>query len=394
VYTFPHYIQNDSNDCGPSCLRMIMKYYGKSIDLVRLREMCFISREGVSLLSIAEAAETFGFRTKGVNIDYSKLVEEASMPCIVHWNQNHFVVVYRISKRNVYVADPAFGLLKYNKDEFCKSWISNNDKEGELGICLLLETTEKFYETDIEDTKKVGWNFLYAYLKTYRKFFFQLALSLIFASIVQLILPFITQAVVDTGINNQNISFIYLALIAQMVLFISRMTVDFIRTRILMHISARINISIISDFLAKLMRLPLSFFDSKMIGDLLQRINDHERIEHFLTSQTLSVIFSFFNLIVFSVVLAIYSINILAVFVIGSVLYGLWILLFMKKRKELDYKRFNQLSQNQSNTLELIEGIQEIKLNNCEHKKFKPHCFKLILKTCRLRNINSRVRFL
>ena len=366
---FPFTLQHDQTDCGPSCLRMIAKYYGKSIDLQFLREKCYITREGVSLLGIAEAAEEIGFRTKGLNISYQQLSEQVNLPCIIHWNQNHFVVVYKITNKKVYVSDPGHGLLKYSKKEFCKNWLSNNDKKEECGICLLLEPLQKFYESKIEGTPKLGWNFIYSYLKPYKKVFFQLILSLVFASLVQLILPFITQAVVDTGINTQSIRFIYLALIAQMVLSISRMTVDFIRTRILLHISTRINISIISDFLAKLMRLPLGFFDSKMIGDLLQRISDHERIEHFLTSQTLNVLFSFFNLIIFGIVLAIYNFRILAIFIIGSTLYGIWILLFMKKRKELDYKRFNQLSRNQSNTLELIEGMQEIKLNNCEQKK-------------------------
>lgn len=366
---FPIYLQHDNTDCGPSCLRMIAKFYGKSYDLQSLREGSFITREGVSLLGISEAAEKIGLRTKGVSITFEQLKEEAPLPLIAHWNQNHFIVVYKIKRNTVYVADPAYGLLKYTKEEFLKGWLSSLQDNAETGVCLLLEPSAEFYQTEKDKSTPTGLGFLYSYFFAYKKYFFQLFLSLLFGSIVQLILPFLTQSIVDTGINTHNLNFIYLALIAQMVLFISRTTVDFIRSRILIHISSRINISIISDFLAKLMRLPISFFDSKMIGDLLQRINDHDRIEHFLTSQTLNILFSIVNLLVFGIVLAIYNVKILFVFLVGSLLYMLWILMFMKKRKELDYKKFSKLSANQSNTLELIEGMQEIKLNNCESKK-------------------------
>jgi ATP-binding cassette, subfamily B, bacterial len=366
---FPSYLQHDSMDCGPTCLRMVAKYYGKNYSLQYLRENCFITREGVSLLGISEAAEKIGLHTVGVSISFDTLANEASLPCIAHWNQNHFVVVYKLKRNKVHVADPAHGLLQIPISDFKKSWLSDIKNEEENGICLLLEPTAEFFKMEHDEQKSNGLSFLFSYLGAYRKYFFQLFLSLVFGSLVQLILPFITQSVVDTGINTQNLNFIYLALIAQMVLFISRTTVEFIRSRILIHISARVNISILSDFLSKLMRLPISFFDTKMMGDLLQRIKDHERIEHFLTSQMLSVLFSIFNLIIFGAVLAIYSVKIFVVFLIGSSLYMLWIMLFLKKRKDLDYKRFAQLSVNQSNTLELIEGMQEIKLNNCERQK-------------------------
>jgi len=367
--SFPIFIQHDSTDCGPSCLRMIAKYYGKNYSLQFLRENCFITREGVSLLGISEAAEKIGFRTIGVKISFEQLINETQLPCIAHWKQNHFVVVYKVKRNTIYVADPAHGLIKYSKKEFINGWISDIKDNNDTGICLLLEPAQNFFEIESEKENKKGFGFLFSYLKAYKKFFFQLFLSLVFGSIVQLILPFIMQSIVDTGINTQNLSFIYLALIAQMVLFISRTTVEFVRSRILIHISARINITIISDFLSKLMRLPIAFFDSKMIGDLLQRINDHERIENFLTSQTLNLLFSIFNLVIFGIVLAIYSVKILFVFLVGSLLYVIWIWLFMEKRKELDHKRFAQLTINQSSTLELIEGMQQIKLNNCEKKK-------------------------
>jgi ATP-binding cassette subfamily B protein len=369
MLSFPFFKQYDAMDCGPSCLRMIAKYYGKNYSLQYLRENCFITREGVSLLGISEAAEKIGLHTIGVDLSFEALLNEVRLPCIAHWNQNHFIVLYKVKRNKVYVADPAHGLLTLTVNDFKKGWFSNIKDNKDSGICLLLEPTPKFYKSTVDASEKSGLSFLYPYILAHQKFFFQLLLSLLFGSIVQLILPFLTQSIVDTGINTQNLNFIYLALIAQMVLFISRTSVEFIRSRILIHISARINISILSDFLSKLMRLPISFFDSKMTGDLLQRINDHERIEHFLSSQMLSVLFSVFNLVIFGIVMAIYNSKIFVVFFIGSLLYGIWVILFLKKRKDLDYKRFSQLSANQSNTLELIEGMQEIKLNNCERQK-------------------------
>lgn len=386
---FPSYLQHDSMDCGPTCLRMVAKYYGKNYSLQYLRENCFITREGVSLLGISEAAEKIGLHTIGVSISFDTLVNEVNLPCIVHWNQNHFVVVYKIKRNKVYVADPAHGLLQIPINDFKKSWLSDIKNEEGNGICLLLEPTAEFYKMEHDEAHTNGFSFLYSYIGAHKKFFFQLFLSLVFGSLVQLILPFITQSVVDTGINTQNLNFIYLALVAQMVLFISRTTVEFIRSRILIHISARINISIISDFLAKLMRLPIGFFDSKMMGDLLQRIRDHERVEHFLTFQTLNVLFSIFNLIIFAIVLAIYSGKIFLIFLCGSGLYVMWILLFLKKKKDLDYKRFAQLSANQSNTLELIEGMQEIKLNNCERqKRWKWERIQAVLFHINLKNLS------
>jgi ATP-binding cassette, subfamily B, bacterial len=383
------FYQHDSSDCGPACLRMVAKYYGKNYSLQNLREKCFITRDGVSLLGISEAAEIIGFRTKGVEISIEQLFAEAPLPCIAYWNQKHFVVVYKVKGNKVYVADPGHGFIKYSKQEFINCWVSNVRDLKKTGICLFLEPSQSFYNIESEKSIKSGFGFLFSYLKAYKKFFFQLILSLLFGCMIQLILPFVTQSIVDTGITTQNLNFIYLALIAQMVLFISRTTVDFLRSRILMHISARINITIISDFLSKLMRLPIRFFESKMTGDLLQRINDNERIEHYLTAHTLNLLFSFFNLFIFGIVLAIYSSKILAVFFAGSLLYGVWIWLFMKKRRELDYKRFAQLSMNQSNTLELIEGMQQIKLYNCERqKRWKWEKIQAALFRINLRNLS------
>ncbi|MFV0269397.1 MAG: peptidase domain-containing ABC transporter [Draconibacterium sp.] len=366
---FPFYQQFDAMDCGPTCLRMVAKYYGKHFSTESLREKSYISREGVSLLGISDAAESIGMRSMGVKITFEQLKKEAPLPCIVHWGQGHFVVVYKMAKGKVYVANPAFGRLEYSEKEFCEKWLSTVTGGEEKGVCLLLQPTPEFYQEPEEKVSRTGFRFVLNYLKPYRKLVIQLVLGFFLGSLIQLVLPFLTQSVVDIGINNQDIGFIYLVLLAQLVLFISRMSVEFIRSWILLHISTRINISIISDFLIKLMKLPLGFFDSKMIGDLLQRIEDHDRIERFLTAQSIGVLFSVFSLVVFAIVLAIYSWKIFFIFLIGSVLYFVWIYLFMKRRRELDYKRFNKLSENQSKLIQIINGMQEIKLNNYEKEK-------------------------
>ncbi len=365
--SFPFYHQHDAMDCGPSCLRMIAKHYGKIYSLEFLRNKSFITREGVSLLGISDAAESIGFRTIGAKATYEQLKKEATLPAIAHWMQNHFIVIYKIKKDKIFVADPAHGLLNYRKDEFLKGWIGTGENEG---ILLLLEPTPHFYQKDDEAPKsKRGFRFLFSYLFPYRKFITQLLIGMVAGSLLQLIFPFLTQSLVDFGISNQNIGFIYTILAAQLMLFLSRTTVDLIRGWILLHIGTRVNISIISDFLIKLMKLPLSFFDTKFIGDILQRIGDHRRVENFLTSSTLGLLFSMVNLIIFSIVMAAYSLKILLVFLMGSVLVIGWVLIFMKKRSELDYKRFRQLSRNQSNLIQLIQGMPEIKLNNSEKTK-------------------------
>ena len=369
MVTFPFYKQLDAMDCGPACLRMISKYYGKSYSLQSLRDRSFITRQGVSLLGISDAADSIGLSSMGVRISYEQLKKEAPLPCIVHWNQNHFVIVYKIKKDQIYVADPAIGKIKYSKTDFLKNWASTKKGNVDEGMCLLLKPGNDFYSTPEETQDKGRFSFLFSYLRNYKRFVTQLILGLLIVSLIQLIFPFLTQQVVDFGINNQDIGFIYLILIAQFVLFISRMSVDFIRGWILLHLGTRVNISLISDFLLKLMNLPISFFDSKMIGDLMQRIGDHRRIEIFLTSSTLNILFSFINLIVFGIVLAIYSLKIFLIFILGSILYILWVLLFLKKRRELDHRRFKTLSENQNNLIQLFTGMQEIKLNNIEKQK-------------------------
>jgi ATP-binding cassette subfamily B protein len=365
---FPFFKQYDAMDCGPSCLRMIAAFYGKTYSLQRLRELAHISREGVSLLGLSDAAEAIGFRTIGARITIEQLLE-APKPCVVHWDQDHFVVVYKFRKGKVSVADPAFGLVEYSEAEFRKHWLATVRHGEQKGICLLFDPTPKFFDLEGEETNRSNFKFLLKYLKPHRKLVTQLIIGFLVGSLIQLIFPFLTQSIVDVGINTQDINFIYLVLAAQMMLFVSRMTVDFIRSWILLHISTRINISIISDFLIKLMKMPIGFFDTKMIGDLLQRIGDHKRIERFLTSQSLNVIFSVFNIIIFSVVLVFYNVVIFLVFLFGSILYMGWVFLFLKKRRELDFKRFTQLADNQSKLIQLINGMQEIKLNNYERQK-------------------------
>jgi ATP-binding cassette subfamily B protein len=365
---FPFFKQYDAMDCGPTCIRMIAAFYGKNYSLQRLRQLAHITREGVSLLGLSEAAEAIGFRTIGARISFEQLFQ-APKPCVVHWDQEHFVVVYKIRKSKVYVADPAFGLVEYSEAEFKKHWLATVRHGEEKGICLLFDPTPKFFEFEGEQANRGQFRFLLKYLKPHRKLVVQLVLGFIAGSLIQLIFPFLTQSIVDVGINTQDINFIYLVLAAQMMLFISRMTVDFIRSWILLHISTRINISIISDFLIKLMKLPIGFFDTKMIGDLLQRIGDHRRIERFLTSQSLNVIFSVFNIVIFSIVLIIYKLSIFLVFLCGSVLYIAWVFMFLKRRRELEFKQFVQLADNQSKLIQLINGMQEIKLNNYERQK-------------------------
>lgn len=366
---FPHYQQHDAMDCGPACLRMIAKHYGKNYSLQTLRDRSYITREGVSMLGISDAAESIGFRSMGVRISWEQLVNEAPLPCIAHWNQNHFLVVYKIKKDTVYISDPARGRMRMPKEEFMKGWASTREGDEDKGLCLLLEPTPDFFATKDEKLNKSGFAFLFSYIRPYKKYIVQLILGLLLGSILQLILPFLTQSIVDRGISNQDLNFVTLIIIAQLVLILGRTSVNFIRSWILLHLSTRLNISLISDFLIKLMRLPVAFFNTKMTGDLIQRIQDHRRIESFLTAQTLNTLFSMVSLLIFGIVLAIYNLKILLIFLLGTGLYVLWVVLFMKRRRELDHRRFAQLSNNQSNLIQLITGMQEIKLQNCEKQK-------------------------
>ncbi len=367
---FTFYKQPDSMDCGPTCLRMVAKHYGRGVSLQTLREKTQIGKEGVNLLGISDAAENIGFRTHSVKLSYDLLTKEALLPAILHWNQNHFVVLYKVKKDKLFVADPGMGLLTFTKQEFCQRWISDKtDKVGQ-GVALLMEPTPAFYENadEQEERKKDGLAFknIFNYVLPYKKLVIQLFVGLGVSSLLQLFLPFLTQSVVDVGVNTANIHFVYIVLLAQLALFAGRMVVEFVRSWILLHISTRINIAILTDFLVKLMKLPVSFFDSKKTGDILQRMNDHSRIESFLTGSSLNILFSLVNLVIFSAVLAFFNIGIFAVFVIASILYAVWVIVFLRKRKALDYKRFDVAAREQSATIQLVQGMQEIKLNGVE----------------------------
>ena len=368
------FYQKDAADCGPACLAMILKHYGLFPNMDRLRQICGLSKDGVSLLGISIAAEEIGVRTVGGRMTFETLSSEASLPCIVHWDQNHFVVVYKIKKHSkgrysIHVADPGKGFIIYSKKEFCEHWASTKIKGEEKGIVLLLYPEEISYNQNNTEKKVSRVKLLWSYLKKYKRFFMQLILGLLLGSLLQLVFPFLTQSIVDTGIGGKDINFIWLVLMAQMMLLFSRTAIDFIRSKILLHISTRINISLISDFFIKLMKLPMKFFDTKPMGDLLQRIEDHRRVEQFLTSSSLSLLFSFFTFLVFGIVLAIYNLSIFFVFLLGTLLYAGWIILFLRKRRQLDYKYFEQAGRNRNVTYQLINGMQEIKLQGCEQRK-------------------------
>lgn len=369
---FVKYIQHDSMDCGPTCLKMVAKFYGKNYSLQNLRDRCHITREGVSLLGISDAAESIGFRTTGVKVTWTQMVEEMPMPCIVHWNQRHFVVVYDVVKKHgvykVMVADPASGLLEYTEEDFRGLWLESERKTE--GIALILEPTPKFYEEEGDDERRhYGFGYVLKYLRPYRTYIIQILLAMLTASVISLLMPFITQSVVDKGIGTGSLSLIVVLLIAQLTLTLGGLANNLIRSWLMLHTTSRVSISLISDFLCKLMRLPIAFFDSKMVGDIMQRIGDYNRIQTFLTGSLLSMVIAVVSFVVYGLIMAGYNATIFIVFLIGASLYVFWVLLFMKRRRKLDYMRFQQASANQSNIVQLIGGMQEIKLNNCEKQK-------------------------
>ncbi len=353
-------------DCGATCLRMIFKYYGQSVSIHKIRKLCQTTNTGVNLLGISEAAEKLGFRTYGIRLGLEQL-KEVELPCILHWNQNHFVVLYKIRKGRYLVADPATGSVSYEEKEFAKNWYST--KELHSGLSLLLSPGPNFYQLDDETELTLGWGKMFTYFYRYKKLFLQLFLGMILGTILQLVTPFLTQSVVDIGINSKNISFINLILIAQLMLFVGSTSVSFIRSWIMLHISTRVNISILTDLLIKIMKLPMSFFDLKTHGDLMQRMSDQQRIESFLTGNTLNTLFSLVNMLIFGGLLAIYNTTIFIIFFAATVLYTLWILFFMNYRRELDQKRFKISSENQTYMVEMIQSIKDIKLNNAQKQK-------------------------
>ena len=364
---FPHYKQMDTMDCGATCLRIIFKYYGQLVSIQKIRKLCQTTRNGVNLLGISEAAEKLGFRTHSGRLNLEQL-NQIELPCILHWNQNHFVVLYRIRKHRYYISDPAGGLMSCDEKEFSNHWFST--REQQAGLSLLLSPGPDFYQIDKDEPSlALGWSKIFTYFYKYKRLFLQLILGMVLGTLLSLIAPFLTQSVVDIGINTRNISFINLILIAQLMLFIGSTAVSFIRSWIMLHISTRINISILTDLLIKIMKLPMGFFDLKTHGDIMQRMADQQRIESFLTGSTLNTLFSLVNMLIFGSLLIIYNKIIFLVFFFATVLYTLWILAFMKYRRELDHKRFKISSENQTYMVEMIQSMQDIKLNNAQKQR-------------------------
>ena len=373
--------QLNQMDCGPTCLYMISRHYGRVFAIEQLRQLTEIGKLGVNLLGISNTAEKIGFNSLGVQISFNKLINEAPKPAILHWGQNHFVVLTPQKKnwfsrevKTITIADPAKGIITIDKALFLHKWISGKNEDGEpTGIALLLEPGVNFYtaqySAEFKEADKNHATQLLGYIRPYKKLVLQLFFGVILGSLLQLILPFLTQSVVDVGINTQNLQFVYIVLFAQLALFIGKLSVEFIRGWILYHISSRINITILTGFLIKLMKLPLAYFDSKKTGDILQRMNDHKRIQNFLTGTSLNTFFSLFNLLIFSVVLLSYNTLIFGVFIAASIIYIGWIILFLKKRKQLDYQQFDIASAEQSKTIQLIQGMQEIKLHGSEKQQ-------------------------
>lgn len=370
---FPITYQHDSMQCGIACLQMVCKSFGREYTLEHLSKLCFATTEGVSLLGISEAANTLGLHCVCAKAKIDTLAK-IPLPCILHWNQNHFVVLYKVEKgRKFHIADPGKGLVKYNLNDFKNNWISTRSNGDDKGLVMLVETTPNFFTYQMKGEKQAQANksfrFLLGYIKKYRKYFGQIIIGLIIGSLLQLVLPFLTQSIVDIGIKNQDIGFIWLILLGQLMLTISRTAIDFIRRWLLLHISLRINLSLVSDFFIKLLKLPMSFFDTKLMGDLLQRMGDHSRLNNFLTQQTLSITFALLTFIIFTIVLFIYDKLIFSIFLLGSALYGAWMLLFLRRRKILDYELFDKQATNNNKTYEFITSMQEIKLQDCEQRR-------------------------
>ena len=367
--TFTFYKQLNAMDCGPVCLRMIAKHYGKHYNADTLRQKAGFSKQGVSLLGISETAEKIGFRSRGVQVDYEKL-QLVQLPILLHWNQNHFVVLIEINKKIAKIADPAKGIITYTKDEFLHFWTSNKTETSKsFGTALLLEPTPAFYNLEGEKELKLTWGIVTKYLKQSRSQLMQVFVSLLVGMLLQLILPFLTQSMVDTGINTRNIQYITVVLVAQLMLTFSNTVITFIRSRLQLRISNSINISILSDFWIKLTRLPLAYFDSHHTGDTIQRIDDNKQIQSFLTGQTITTIFSILNFILYSAILIFYSIELFLIFTLGNLLYFIWIRLFLFIRRKINYETFHLSAKENNATLQLVQGMQEIRLNNAEHSK-------------------------
>lgn len=362
--------QRDAMQCGVACLAMISCHLGKKISLTEVSNYCHARTTGVSLKSISDGAKAIGLNSWASCISVDKL-SHGDKPCILHWNQKHFVVLYKVKDGNVfYVADPGKGLIKYNREEFERHWVSTKGNGQHMGIAMFFEPTSEFYEKN-EDRidERRSFRFLASYIMEYRRYFMQVFLSLLFVCLLQLVMPFLTQGIVDLGIAHKDVHLIFAILLGELAIVIGKTSTDFIRRWLLLHISMRINISLVSDFFIKLLRLPMSFFETKLMGDLLQRMNDHSRVQLFLTNQLLGVMFTFFSFIVFGSVLLVYNKLIFGVFLLGSIIYGLWIAYFLKRRKIIDYELFEQQAINKNRTYQFVTSMQEIKLQDCEKRR-------------------------
>lgn len=371
---FPLYRQHDSMQCGVTCLRMICAYWGKEYPAEYLDRLCGASREGVSLLGISETAAELGLKSVCARLTTGQLAE-VELPAILHWNQNHFVVLYRISRKRggktvYHVADPGKGLRQYDGPSFEAGWIETRSRGEDKGIAMLAQPTPAFFSKRVPGkTERRSFTFLLGYLKRYRYYFGQVFLGLAVGSLLQLLFPFLTQAIVDLGIDHEDLGLIWLILLGQLALVTSQTALDFIQRWILLHVSMRVNISLVSDFFIKLLRLPMGFFDTRLMGDLMQRMGDHKRVEQYLTNEALTVLFSLLTILVFGGVLLVYDPLIFAVFVAGSLLYGLWIAFFLGKRKRIDYELFEKEAENNNKTYRFITTMQEIKLQDCEQRR-------------------------
>lgn len=363
---FKFYRQLNAMDCGPTCLRMIAKFYGKNYSASSLRQQTGFNKAGVSLLGISDTAEKIGFRTRGVKISLKQL-RSLTQPCILHWKNNHFVVLVSIKKKIITVADPQHGIISYTPPEFSKYWISSlNDRDESVGVALLLEPTPSFYENTDQAEEKLSWTLIFQYLRSGKWMIAQIFIALVISSLLQLIFPFLTQSVVDTGINTQNLQFVVIVLFAQLMLTFSQTIIGFIRSRLMLRLSNVLNLQILSDFWIKLTKLPVSYFDAHHTGDTIQRIGDHRTIQGFLTGTALNTIFSIFNFLIYAIVLVIYNVQLFYIFCIGSTIYFLWVQLFLKFRRKLNYETFHVSAKENNAKLQLIQGMQEIRLNNAE----------------------------
>jgi ATP-binding cassette subfamily B protein len=357
-------------DCGPTCLKMVCEYFGRNYDIDHLRNLCHLTKQGATMQGMSKASEMIGLRSLAVNISINQLKKSAPLPCILHWTQNHYVVLFDIqeqkNKTKYVIGDPAFELITIEEEEFLDSWISNNNK----GICLLFEKTGEFKESVSQEKKSLtSFSSVFKYLRPFRAKMAIVLGSLLAGTFLTLTIPFLMQNMVDGGILAKNYSVINLVLLAQFVIFSASIINEFFRTRILLHINNKITIDILSDFLIKIFRLPIRFFDSKTVGDLSQRIADHGKVQGFLTGTSITIVFSLVNLVVYTVVLLYYKVSVFFIFLIFTIAGILWILLFLKKRKNLDFLRFQKNAENQNVVYELISSMQEIKVHNIEQKK-------------------------